>query len=78
MTLHKFSKLFLFSLLAATLASAQVCRVEQGCTGANTAVGARANLGLVIGTNVQAYSSALDSWAGKAVPSGTVVGTTDT
>jgi len=78
MTLHKFSKLFLFSLLAVTLVSAQVCRVEQGCTGANTAVGARANLGLVIGTNVQAYSSALDSWAGKAVPSGTVVGTTDT
>jgi microcystin-dependent protein len=38
----------------------------------------RTTLALVIGTNVQAWSAALDTWAGKTAPSGTVVGTTDT
>ncbi len=34
--------------------------------------------GLVIGTDVQAYSSGLTSWASKTAPTGTVVGTSDT
>jgi len=33
--------------------------------------------GLVIGTDVQAWSTTLDSWSSKAVPAGTVVGTSD-
>lgn len=39
---------------------------------------ARASLGLVIGTNVQAWDADLDAWAAKTAPSGTAVGTTDT
>ena len=38
----------------------------------------RTLLGLVIGTNVQAYDEDLDTWAAKTAPSGTVIGTTDT
>jgi hypothetical protein len=38
---------------------------------------ARTNLGLAIGTNVQAWDSDLDTWATKTAPSGTVVGTSD-
>jgi len=38
----------------------------------------RTTLGLVIGTNVQAWDTELDTWAGKTPPSGTVVGTSDT
>lgn len=39
---------------------------------------ARTNLGVAIGTDVQAYDADLDTWATKTPPSGTVVGDTDT
>lgn len=52
--------------------------VADGGTGASTAADARTNLGLVIGTNVQAWDADLDTWATKTAPAGTVVGTTDT
>jgi hypothetical protein len=52
--------------------------VTDGGTGSSTAGGARTNLGLVIGTNVQAWDADLDTWATKTAPSGAAVGTTDT
>ena len=52
--------------------------VADGGTAASTAAGARTNLGLVIGTNVQAWDADLDTWATKTSPSGAVVGTSDT
>lgn len=54
-----------------------VLKVTRGGTGASTASGARTALGLVIGTDVQAYDADLTTWAGKTAPSGTVVGTSD-
>jgi len=55
-----------------------VLKVTKGGTGGSTASAARTALGLVIGTNVQAWDTDLDTWATKTAPSGTVVGTSDT
>jgi hypothetical protein len=44
--------------------------IEDGGTGSSTASGARTNLGLIIGTDVQAYDAALASIAGITVASG--------
>ncbi len=52
--------------------------IANGGTNATSASAARTSLGLVIGTNVQAWDADLDTWATKTAPSGTVVGTTDT
>lgn len=46
-------------------------------SGTNTGDQSAASLGLVIGTDVEAWDADLDIWAGKTVPSGAVVGTSD-
>ena len=58
--------------------SGPVLKLAKGGTGASTAATARTSLGLVIGTNVQAWDTDLDTWATKTPPSGVAVGTTDT
>jgi hypothetical protein len=50
--------------------------IEDGGTGASTASGARTNLGLVIGIDVQAYDAALASIAGLTTASGQILYTT--
>jgi hypothetical protein len=52
--------------------------VASGGTGSSSASAARTALGVVIGTDVQAYSSNLTTWSSTTAPSGTVVGTSDT
>lgn len=66
------------NISAGTITGITDLAVADGGTGASTAANARTNLGLVIGTNVQAWDSDLDTWATKTAPSGVVVGTTDT
>lgn len=52
--------------------------VANGGTGAANAGDARTNLGVAIGSDVQAWDADLDTWATKTAPSGVVLGTTDT
>jgi hypothetical protein len=66
------------NISAGTITGITDLAIADGGTGASTAANARTNLGLVIGTNVQAWDADLDTWATKTAPSGTVVGTTDT
>ena len=65
-------------LIDALFDAGPVLKITKGGTGAASASAARTALGLVIGTNVQAWDTDLDTWATKTAPSGTVVGTTDT
>lgn len=66
------------TISAGTITGITDLAVADGGTGASTAANARTNLGLVIGTNVQAWDADLDTYATKTPPSGAVVGTTDT
>lgn len=66
------------NISAGTITGITDLAVADGGTGASTAANARTNLGLVIGTNVQAWDADLDIWATKTAPSGTVIGTSDT
>lgn len=66
------------AISAGTISGITDLAIADGGTGASTAANARTNLGLVIGTNVQAWDADLDTWATKTAPSGTVVGSTDT
>lgn len=66
------------AVTANSLTLATDLAISDGGTGANTASGARTNLGLAIGTDVQAWDADLDAWALKTAPTGTVVGTNDT
>jgi len=66
------------AIAAGTITGITDLTVADGGTGASTAANARTNLGLVIGTNVQAWDADLDTWATKTAPSGTVIGTSDT
>jgi hypothetical protein len=65
------------NISAGTITGITDLAIADGGTGASTAANARTNLGLVIGTNVQAWDADLDTWATKTAPSGTVVGTSD-
>jgi hypothetical protein len=65
------------NISAGTITGITDLAIADGGTGASTAANARTNLGLIIGTNVQAWDADLDTWATKTAPSSTVVGTSD-
>ena len=64
--------------VAAYVSGGSYLAVANNLSDLNNTATARTNLGLVIGTNVQAYAANLTSWAAKTAPSGTAVGDTDT
>src|SRR3990167_4549286 len=71
----KYIFLIVFVLLGMVgVADAQtVCQIFQGCTGSSTAVGARSNLGLIIGTNIQAFDSELSDIASTTATKGDLI-----
>jgi hypothetical protein len=64
--------------VAAYVSGADYLSKANNLSDLTNAATARTNLGVAIGTNVQAWDADLDTWATKTAPSGTVVGTTDT
>ena len=64
--------------VAAYVSGADYLSKANNLSDLTNAATARTNLGVAIGTNVQAYAANLTSWASKTAPSGTAVGTTDT
>lgn len=63
--------------VAAYVSGGSYFAVANNFSEVSNAATARTNLGLTIGTNVQAWDADLDTWATKTAPSGTVVGTSD-
>jgi hypothetical protein len=63
--------------VAAYVSAAGVLLTANNLSDLANAATARTNLGVAIGTNVQAWDADLDTWATKTAPSGTVVGTSD-
>jgi len=64
--------------VAAYVSGADYLSKANNLSDLTNAATARTNLGVAIGTNVQAYAANLTSWASKTAPSGTAVGDTDT
>jgi hypothetical protein len=63
--------------VAAYVSAAGVLLAANNLSDLTNAATARTNLGVAIGTNVQAWDADLDTWSTKTAPSGTVVGTSD-
>jgi hypothetical protein len=61
-----------------TASAADILQPDNNLSDLTNASTARTNLGLAIGTNVQAWDADLDTWATKTAPADTVVGTSDT